>query len=123
MNSDAYHFENFIDNTFDPSTIESDKDRSSKIKEAYSKNKFINKKMEKASNEINKMSNLPPSIDWWIDSFSTSPKDFKLADFNKIIKITKDLDKLQEEKENNLRNLKLLMIDELLEKAEKVLEK
>jgi hypothetical protein len=69
--------------------------------------------------EMDTLPKLPSNIDTWISSISD---EFKLSDFSKMFKINKEMMSLIEEKEINAQKLKVAIIDNLIEKINKVIE-
>jgi hypothetical protein len=84
----------------------------------------INSELSSLTKELNGMKNIPRDIESWIDELSDFTKDnnFKMSDFSKMFKLTRQYDKLAEKQEINARKIKTLVIDDLLEKIKGLLK-
>lgn len=82
------------------------------IKELYDRQLKIDKDIENLSKEIQKIPEMPQSMDRWIDSFSSK---FKIADLTKISKLTREHRRLLDDRKSNGRKIKLFAIDNLLD--------
>lgn len=83
----------------------------------------IDNEIEKIALEIDEMPTVPASMEEWITSWGDSnPNTFGLNNFKKRFEIKKELDKLMEYSDSNYRELKVIKIDELLLKIDKILQ-
>lgn len=85
----------------------------------------INKELIDISNEIEIMPEIPYNIDHWLDSVPDMYKDgeFRLADFKKMFKIQKKYNDLLEKRSNNITKIKVIVIDNLIDRIKDLLEK
>jgi hypothetical protein len=79
----------------------------------------INNAIDSINSEMNEMK-IPASMDEWIDSLNVD--GFKLSDFKKSVMNVKVLNKLIEERSNNSSNLKLAIIDNIIERINIILK-
>lgn len=83
----------------------------------------INEEISVITEEISNLPEIPVSIDKWIDSLSNIDEfNFKLEDFNKLFFINKKYNKLIEQRESNSLKIKILVIDNLLDRIKGILE-
>lgn len=81
----------------------------------------ISKELIEASDELNSIPEMPKNLDKWIDSIPNDKSKFKLADYSKLFKVGRKYNQLVEKQEANAGKLKVVMIEELLEKIKEVL--
>jgi hypothetical protein len=89
--------------------------------ELYDRQTTLNKELLQTANDLNKLPSMPKDLDKWIDSIPNEKSNFKLADYGKIFKVGRKYDKLVEEREHNMQKIKVLMIDNLIEKIREVI--
>lgn len=82
------------------------------------KQEKIDKEMIDITDEMDNLPPIPQSIDYWIDSVSdpSSDENFSMADFSRMFKMNKRYNDLIEEKEKTSRKMKIVVIDNLLDK-------
>jgi hypothetical protein len=85
----------------------------------------INKELIDISNEIEVMPEIPYNIDRWLDSIPDmyKDKDFTLTDFKKMFKIQKKYNELLEKRSNNTAKIKVIVIDNLIDRIKDLLDK
>lgn len=84
----------------------------------------VNARLREIAKEISELPKIPPSIDDWIDSWTDPKKEgFSINAFNKHLKIKKEYSELIENADSNLREMRILAIDDLLEKINNTLNK
>jgi hypothetical protein len=82
----------------------------------------LNGELDDIVKEMETLPQIPSDMDNWIDSISKSDKDFKLSDFKKLFEINKRYNEIIEEKEDNVRSIKILAIDNLINKISDILK-
>lgn len=83
----------------------------------------INEEISVITEEISNLPEIPVSIDRWIDSLSNIDEfNFQLKDFNKLFFINKKYNNLIEQRESNSLKIKILVIDNLLDRIKGILE-
>jgi len=96
--------------------------RSEKFKTCSENQNKLNLRLKEIANEIAILPKLPQSMEDWIDSWTDpSKKGFSMSAFNKHLKIKKEYSKLIDSSNSNLREMKILVIEELLEKINNTL--
>jgi hypothetical protein len=82
------------------------------------KQENITKELTDLTDEMDNLPSIPESIDYWIDSVAdpNSDDNFKMSDFSKMFKMNKKYNNLIEEKDKTSRKMKILVIDNLLDK-------
>lgn len=83
----------------------------------------LTKELVSTSHELNTLPPMPKDLDKWIGSIPDGKSEFKLAHFGRLFKIGRKYDKLVEESKENMQKIKLVMIDELLDKIKSVIGK
>lgn len=86
----------------------------------------VNKNISNLSKEISQLPELPRNLEEWTDSLSniySEDKTFKLSDFKRVFKINKEYCELIEKREKNLRQIKMLTIDSVIDRIKNVLDK
>lgn len=81
--------------------------RLERLKMLYSKEKCLNSRIQELNEEFGLLYN---------SSKSTNTLEHKLSSYNKISKIKRERAKLTEDLDNNSRQLKILVIEDLIEK-------
>ena len=82
----------------------------------------IHSRIKEISQEINKLPKIPPSLDKWIEGWSDIDiRGFGMDTYEKHMNFRKEYSQLTENLDNNLREMKILTIEELLEKINKVM--
>lgn len=85
----------------------------------------LNSDLSKVTNEMNSLPNLPDNMEDWIDSLSDleSDNNFKLSDFKKVFKCNKQYNDLLELRSENSQKIKILVIDNLIDRIKLILSK
>ncbi len=95
-----------------------------KFKEYSNMQSSVNKRIEEINLELATIPKMPPSIDMWIDDLpDLRGNSFGLNDYTKLFKYRKEYSKLLETSDHNLREMKILTIDDLLGKIDRLLRK
>lgn len=82
----------------------------------------INDEIYETFNQIRNMPRPPPDINKWISSVDFSPKSFKLSDLVKMRNINKKMHSLMVKQEETSQKLKVLAIEDLINKINDVLK-
>jgi|ERR1700733_9407909 len=91
------------------------------LQELIKKQINISKELIEASEELNAIPEMPKNLDKWIDSIPNEKSKFKLADYSRMFKVGRKYNQLVEKQEINGSKLKVVMIEELIEKIKEVL--
>lgn len=84
----------------------------------------VNARLREIAKEIAELPKIPGSIDDWIESWADPKhKSFGIDAFNKHLKIKKEYTELIENADSNLREMRILAIDDLLDKINNTLNK
>lgn len=94
-----------------------------KIQELIDKQVKINKELLETVDEINAIPEMPKNLDKWIDSIPNEKSKFKLTDYNKLFKVSKKFNKITEQQEENAQKLKIVVIEDLINKINEILGK
>lgn len=83
----------------------------------------INEQISAASKELNAIPKMPNDFERWIDGLSDldAPK-FTLSDFSKVFDINKRYNDLVEQREINSHKMKALVIDNIIDRINKLLK-
>ena len=92
-----------------------------RLKELCDHHDQIDKELSILSDDMDKLPKLPDNLDDWIDSIPDG-YNFKLSDFKKVFKITKKYNALVEESKKNASNVKIAMIDVLIDNINNILD-
>lgn len=84
----------------------------------------LNSEISSITNEMNKLPEMPDDMEAWIDCLSDidNENNFKLSDFNKIFKFNKQYNDLLDRRADNSQKIKVLVIDNLIERIKVILE-
>lgn len=83
----------------------------------------IDNEITDLSNEIITLPPIPENLEAWTDSLADiNTNNFKLSDFKKMFKCNKEYSKLIEEKENNILKLRIMAIDNLIDRIKEALK-
>jgi hypothetical protein len=82
------------------------------IQELYQNQQNIDKEISTLSLEIQKLPEMPRSMENWVSSFSS---EFKLSDMKKIFNLNKRYKTLIENRKENGQKIKLFAIDNLID--------
>lgn len=111
---DGYHIVNF--NLLSPDKME-------KFKQYVDQQSKINVRLKEISTEISNLPKIPNSIDEWIESWPESnKKKFNIEIYSKHFSIKREYYSLIENSEHNLREIKILTIEDLIEKIQNILD-
>jgi hypothetical protein len=92
------------------------------LQELHDAQTKINSEIIDLSNEITTLPPIPENLEVWTDSLADiNTNNFKLSDFKKMFKCNKEYNKLIEEKENNTLKLRIMAIDNLIDRIREVL--
>jgi len=94
------------------------------MQELFDRQIQINKEISEINKEINNLPELPNNMDQWTDSIPDfDTPSFKLSDFRKLFKINKKYNSLLENRDNNSQKIKILVIDNLIDRIKDILDK
>ncbi len=84
----------------------------------YSSNQFkVNTRLKEIAGEIASLPKIPRSMEEWVGSWSDlNTRGFGIDTFSKHLKIKKEYAELADDADTNLREMKILAIEDLLEK-------
>lgn len=83
----------------------------------------LNKELVEVSEELKSIPEMPQNLDEWIDSIPNEKSKFKLADYDKLFKVSRKYTKITEKREENAQKIKVLVIDNLLDRIKELLRK
>lgn len=99
----------------------SDDTRMTDFKKLSNEQLKLNGRMKEIAEEISKLPKPPASIGNWIESWnSLDRKDFGLDTIIKQNRIKKEYNKILEQSDSNMRQMKILAIDDLLDKINSI---
>lgn len=82
----------------------------------------LNARLREIAHEMAELPQVPSSMESWVGSWSNlDKKTFGMDTFSKHLKIKKEYVKLVDTADSNLREMKILAIDDLLEKINNTL--
>jgi len=94
------------------------------MQELFNSQVEINKEITTVSVEIGSLPEMPDSLDNWVDSISDiNSGNFKLSDYKKMFKMSKKYNELLEKREHNSQKIKILVIDNIIDKIKALLDK
>lgn len=77
----------------------------------------INMRLKEISKEIAELPQIPRSIEQWVESYpDLTKRSFGIDTYKKHMKINKEYNELIDKAEHNLRELKVLFIEDLIAK-------
>lgn len=84
----------------------------------------INDEISTVSEEIITLPEVPQNIEKWTESLpDLNPNSFKLSHFKKMFKINKKYNSLIDLRNNNSQKIKILVIDNLIDRIKDILDK
>lgn len=85
----------------------------------------LNTRLQELVKEANELPSFPGSIDDWVVSWAdlNHNKNFGINTVSKHLSIQREYDRIVEQSNENIRKMKILSIDDLLDKINKILEK
>jgi hypothetical protein len=83
----------------------------------------LNKELVDVSEELKLIPEMPKDLEKWIDSIPNEKSKFKLSDYAKLFKVGRKYDKLAEKREENAQKIKVLVIDNLIDRINEILRK
>ncbi len=91
----------------------------------YSSNQCkVNERLKEIAEEITTLPKVPHSMEEWIGSWSElTNRGFGIDTFSKHLKIKKEYAELSDDADTNLREMKILAIEDLLDKINNTLNK
>jgi len=94
------------------------------MQELFNSQIEINKELTNVSVEIDSLPEMPDSLDSWVDSIpDINSENFKLSDYKKMFKMNKKYGDLIEKREHNSQKIKILVIDNIIDKIKALLYK
>lgn len=94
------------------------------MKSLVDNQKEINNKIEEISKQIITLPEFPKDIESWTTSLSKiDSNSFKLSDFKKMFKFSKQYNELVDQKEKNRLKIRELVVDNLIIKIKNILDK
>lgn len=92
--------------------------KSLEFKHCFECQSSLNSQLQNLAIEAAKLPIPPPSLDDWMGSWSNSDgkNNFKLSNYVKLSKIKKEYSQLIDKSDSNLREMKIIIIDDLLAK-------
>lgn len=84
----------------------------------------VNERLKEIAEELATLPKTPRSIDEWIESWhDPTRQNFSISDYKKHMKINREYQKLVNDAENNLREMKILAIEDIIDKINSTLNK
>lgn len=94
------------------------------MQELFNSQVEINEEITNVSIEIGSLPEMPDSLDSWVDSIpDINSENFKLADYKNLFKMSKKYNDLLERRDHNSQKIKILVIDNVIDKIKALLEK
>jgi len=94
-----------------------------KLKQCASRQSSFNARIKEINKELSELPQMPYSLDFWIDSLpDLHGKGFTMKSYSKFSSIKKEYEEIIESSEDNLREMKILAIEDLLEKIDSINE-
>lgn len=94
------------------------------MQELFTKQVELNHEISLINKEMNSLPEIPDNMEQWIDSVSNiDAPGFRLEDFKKMFKISKKYNSLIESRDHNSTKIKILVIDNLLDRIKDILDK
>jgi hypothetical protein len=97
-------------------------DRKSKFANYSATQKALTNRLKEIADEASKLPQIPRYFDSWIEGYGND-SGFNLKTFDQHWKIKREYAKLMEDADNNLRQMKILAIEDLIEKINNTLNK
>lgn len=99
--------------------------RSEKFKTCSANQIKLNQRLKEIAAEMANLPKPPRRIEDWVDGWAdlSIKRNFSMESYDKHIKFRKEYHKLVDTADSNLREMKLLVIEDLLEKINSTLEK
>jgi len=94
-----------------------------KMQELFDHQVNLNKELVDISKELSEIPEMPENLDKWIDSIPNEKSKFKLTDYNRLFKVSKKYNQLAEKREENAQKIKVLVIDNLIDRINEILGK
>jgi hypothetical protein len=94
-----------------------------KMQELFDTQIKISKELVDVSEELKLVPDMPKDLEKWIDSIPNENSKFRLTDFNKLFKIGRKYEKLVEKRKENDQKIKILVIDNLIDRINEILGK
>lgn len=85
------------------------------------KQSFLTKELLSIAEELKAIPPMPKNLEKWMGSLPANDSKFKLSDFDRLFKVGRKYDKLIEERDNNTQKIKLIVIDNLIDRIKEVL--
>lgn len=84
----------------------------------------FNNQLKEINKELLNMQQIPMVSDHWIESLPSLDRknNFSIKDYNKFLKLKKEYNQILEKSEDNLRELRILAIDDILDKIKNILK-
>jgi hypothetical protein len=104
--------------------IEKQMEYLNEMDDIYQKQLKLNAEVANTAKEINEMPKMPKDLDRWMESvpeLNNNKKRFKISDYANIFKISRKYESLLEDRDINQSKLKVVVIDNLLNKIKKAL--
>lgn len=94
------------------------------MQELFNSQVEINEEISNVSIEIGSLPEMPESLDSWLDSIpKINSPNFKLSDFKKMFKMNKKYNDLIERRDHNSQKIRILAIDNIIDKIKDLLDK
>src|SRR5271165_728136 len=94
-----------------------------KMQELFDHQVELNKELVDISKELSEIPEMPENLEKWIDSIPNENSKFKLTDYDKLFKVNKKYNQLTEKREDNAQKIKVLVIDNLIDRINEILGK
>lgn len=94
-----------------------------KMQDLFDHQVKLNKELVDISKELNEIPEMPENLEKWIDSIPNEKSKFRLTDYNRLFKVSKKYNQLAEKREENAQKIKVLVIDNLIDRINEILGK
>ena len=94
-----------------------------KMQELFDHQVKLNKELVDISKELGEIPEMPENLEKWIDSIPNEKSKFRLTDYDKLFKVSRKYNKLAEKRDENAQKIKVLVIDNLIDRINEILGK
>ena len=94
------------------------------MEELMNQQSYLNNQIILLSSKLEEIPKAPKNLNKWITSISgQGKKSFKLSDFSNLFNITKEYNKLKDRVDENSRELKVAVIESIIDRINNILKK
>jgi hypothetical protein len=93
------------------------------MEELFNSQMKLNIDISNLTEDMRNLPTIPTNMESWIESIpDLNSNGFKLEDFKKIFKINKEYNNLMEKREENSHKLKIIAIDNLIDRIKDIIK-